>query len=158
MIAADDIEAVTVAEIAATYGLDAEILDSRLRLLLTGGYEVAESTAAQPGAGDTKKLRAKLARQAAALRETIGNIRIDSSLHAELFDKYKHLYILHDKELPGLIEAASSITPKGMHNIKAETLKPNMLISHMARFRHQQTGERPTYSTDSMTGERSGAV
>jgi hypothetical protein len=145
-----------VEKIAAAYGLDAGKLDSKLRHLVSGGYDVANLSASEPGAKDTKKLLHRLEKQASELKKTLGGISIYSSLHAELFHKYKHLYVLRDKELPNLIEAAGSITPKDKRGVSADTLKRDMLITHMAKFWFQQTGKQPTYSTDRVTEERFG--
>ena len=155
--AANGIDAAAVAEIAQTYGLDAGKLGERLRHLVSGGYEVAELLAHQPGAKDAKKLLDRLKKQASDLKETIGNIPIDSLLHADLFHKYTNLYVLCNKELPDLIEAVGSIRPKDKRGVSADTLKRDMLIKHIARFWHQQRGERPTYSTDRDSNDRRGA-
>jgi hypothetical protein len=145
-------DADAVAEVAEAFGIDPETLDRKLQHLVSGGYEVAELLAAEPGAKETKKLLNKMRKQADALRQTLGEVPIYSSVHAKLGVQP---YALRDA-LTGLVATIGSITPKDKRGVTVETLKQDMLISHLALLWQAQTGQPASYTTNPVTDERCG--
>ena len=153
-----EIDSDAVKAIADSYGLDAEKLDKTLRHLVdskAGGYEVAERQAVGPGEKELKILLRKMKKHACALRKTLDEVPVMTGFHAELFYKYKHLYMLKN-ELDDLVSAIDTIKPKSKRGKTLAAHKRDMFITHMAMFWWRQTGKGPTYTTDPFNSERTG--
>lgn len=150
MTDAKTLDSVAISEIADKFGLDAEKLDSVLRDLVLSRCEVVYMQANDLGAKGSKRLLGRMKRQASKLKQALNEVPIMSTFHADLFQKYKHFYLLKN-ELDDLDSAIDSITPKSKRGKTAAALKQDLFITHMAMFWWRQTGKAPSYTTDPVT-------
>jgi len=132
-----------VQRIAADYGLDYDVLVEKLSWVACSVPMLRDFKKSEPTTKEVN-LHIKAMRNAAAtLVQKIGTLP-DSSFRADLFYKYKNLYMFNN-DLTELVTVLDNLEPLGWKE-DGDQVGRDVFIQQLAKFWKIETGERPTES------------
>ena len=138
-----DIDPATVRRIATDYGLDGDVLVKRLSWAAFSVPMLRDFRNSEPTTKEVKRHIEGMRNAAATLTQQIDRLPA-SSFRAELFYKYKKLYMLN-ADLAELITALDNLDPLGWKE-NGDQVGRDVFIQQIATLWKSETGKRPTES------------
>ena len=135
-----DVDMASVQQIASDYGLDYQVLSEKLPRIVYGTELMRDTKSKEPDTEEARRYIKTMISAAEVLREKITTFPINSSFHAELFYKYKNLYMLGN-DLDDLITVLDNLDPSCWKERNVTKIFRDSLIYQLAELWKSESGK-----------------